>query len=78
MAYWFDESSATNAMGSSRQKDFYCDTDEDIVDLPRNSAPGKPMGDTVTHKEVDKGSTCLCIGSSSFYVLNSDDEWIKM
>lgn len=78
MAYWLDESSETNNMGSSRQKDFYCDSSEDIVNLPTSTHEGVPQGDTVTHKKVDKGSSCLCMGESSLYMLNSDDEWVRM
>lgn len=78
MAYWFDESSTANATGSTRQIDFYADTDEDIATLPTSSTEGVPQGDTVTHKKVDKGSSCMVIGSSSYYVLNSNDEWTKM
>lgn len=78
MAYWIDESSLSNVYGSSRQLDFYCDTAADIANLPTHTKEGVPQGDTVTHKKVDKGSSCLCIADSSLYMLNSEDEWIKM
>ena len=78
MAYWLDESSDANNMGSTKQKDFYCDSSADISDLPTSQHEGVPQGDTVTHKKVDKGSSCLCIGDSTLYMLNSEDQWIEM
>ena len=78
MAYWFDDLITSNATGGTRQIDFYCDTAADIADLPTSEHEGVNQGDTVTHKKVDKGSSCLCIGNSSLYMLDSNDNWVEM
>ena len=75
--YWFNESSKQN--GSSRQVEFYCDTVADIANLPTSQRYGvKQDDDNVSNEPVDKGSTCLCIGSSSLYILNSSDNWVEI
>lgn len=79
MAYWIDSSTSYTGMGYPVQRDFYCDTSADINDLPTSTHEGVQQGnDTVSCKPVSKGSSCLCIGSSSLYVLNSQDKWVEM
>lgn len=76
MAYWIDESSIGH--GSSNQTDFYCDTDLDIGDLPTTSQKGVQQGeDTISCRIVGAGSSCFVIGSSSLYMLDSNDNWVE-
>ena len=76
MSYWFDEDSRANARGSSRQLDFMMDSSADLPDLPTTSHEGKPMGDTVTHKQVDKGSSAFSIAEQKIWFLDSNDQWV--
>ena len=74
--YWIDQSD-NGYTGSSRQIPFMCDTSADVQDLPTSQHEGKPMGDTVTHRKVEKGSTCFCINPTKLYVLDSGDQWVE-
>ena len=74
--YWLD--SAQSYAGSENQRDFYCDTPDDIPNLPTSSHEGVQQGDdTVSCQVVDKGSSCFCINPVALYFLNSKDEWVK-
>lgn len=75
MAYWIDYN---NSYVPSRQMSYMCDTASDIADLPTSSNEGAIMNDDVTHKTCKEGSFCLCIGDSSGWILNSNDEWVKV
>ena len=75
MAYWLN-SNAERALNG--QKSYYCDSPEDITDLPTNLNEGKNMGDSVTHRKCNPGSFCLCIGDSSGWMLDSTGEWKEM
>jgi len=75
--YWIDRNSQPK--GITNQVDFYCDTTADITNLPTSQNEGVQQGnDNVSNKPVAKGSTCLCIGSSSLYILNSSDIWTEV
>ena len=72
--YWLD--SAQSYSGSENQRDFFCDTPDDIPNLPTSSHEGIQQGDdTVSCQIVEKGSSCFCISPNALYVLNSQDEW---
>lgn len=75
--YWIDSSSQVR--GASGFTEFICDTDADIINLPTSSAPGVKQGaDDASCQPVAKGSSCLVIGSSALYMLNSEDVWVEM
>lgn len=75
--YWIDESDASR--GSSNQTAFYCDDVDDIVKLPTSKIPGVKQGeDTISCKPCGIGSSCLCIETSTLYVLNSHDQWKEL
>lgn len=60
-------------------RSFYADTVDDIDNLPTSTREGVPQGnDTLAHKKVKKGSTCLVINPASYFMLNSEDEWKQM
>lgn len=72
--YWID--SATADTGTPPQRDFWCDTPDDISNLPTSIHLGVQQGDdTVSNQIVAHGSTCFCISPVGLYVLNSEDEW---
>lgn len=75
MAYWIDYN---NSYVPSRQMSYMCDTTSDIADLPTSSNEGAIMNDDVTHKTCKEGSFCLCIGDSSGWMLNSQDQWVEV
>lgn len=75
MAYWIDHN---NSYVPAGQISYMCDDSSDIPDLPTSSAEGKPMSDSVTHKKCKAGSFCLCIGDSSGWMLNSQDQWVEV
>ena len=75
--YWINESETVK--GSSKQVSFYCDTTSDIPNLPTSQASGVKQGNNdVSCLPCDKGSSCLCIGDSSFWILNSSDVWTEV
>ena len=76
MAYWIEESAS---VGNARQITYLMDTDTDKDSLPTTSAPGVQQGeDEVMHMPCGKGSKALSIESGSVFILNSNDEWIKI
>ena len=75
MAYWLDHN-VDHIPGA--QKSYFCDSSDDIADLPTSSQEGASMGDSVTHLKCKPGSFCLCIADSSGYILNSQDEWVEV
>ena len=76
MAYWIDASTKAN---NSRQFSFYMDTDADKNSLPTTVASGVQQGeDTVSCLPCGKGSTAFSIASGSVFVLNSNNEWMKI
>ena len=52
-----------------RQNDFIIDTDEDVALLPTS---------TVGNVKTGKGSMALSIATGNLFVLNSEDEWVKV
>ena len=76
MAYWINQ-----AGNSTRPnwRQFYCDADSDIANLPTSAAAGvKQGGDSTAHKACSVGSECLVLGTTSVYVLNSSDNWVEL
>lgn len=76
MAYWINQ-----AGNSTRPnwRQFYCDADSDIANLPTSAAEGiKQDSDSTAHKACSVGSECLVLGTTSVYILNSSDEWGKI
>lgn len=79
MAYWIDEHDPDIAGGTSNQRSFYCDNTADIPNLPGIDRYGVQQGDdTVSCQPVGAGSSCLCIGAGSLYILNSTDVWVEV
>lgn len=75
MSYWIDASQQYS--GSQTQRDFYCDTPDDIANLPTNLAPGVQQGeDTVSCQIVSPGSSCMCLSPATLYFLNSEGRWV--
>ena len=76
MSYWLDSNQSYT--GSPAQRDFWCDTPDDVQNLPTSSAEGVQQGeDTVSCQKCEKGSTCFCIKPTSLYILDSTDTWVK-
>lgn len=77
--YWIDDHDPGIVSGTSNQRNFYCDTSADIADLPGVDRLGVQQGDdTVSCQPVGPGSSCLCIGDGSLYMLNSLDIWVEV
>lgn len=74
--YWID--SDKEYTGTPAQMDFWCDTPDDVPNLPTSSRLGVQQGDdTVSCQKVNKGSTCFCISPAKLFVLNSEDSWVE-
>ena len=79
MAYWIDDHDPVISSSTSDQRNFYCDTTADIADLPGIDRFGVQQGDdTLSYHPVGPGSSCLCIGAGSLYILNSQDVWVEV
>lgn len=75
MGYVIDH---TESYMPARQLTFIADSSSDIANLPTSSSPGLPQeGDSTAHLPVKAGSSCLCLNPGSFYILNTQDEWVK-
>ena len=73
MAYWINQS-GNSTRPNWRQ--FYCDTDTDINNLPTSSRQGiKQEGDSSAHQSCSVGSECLVLDTTRVYILNSSDVW---
>lgn len=76
MSYWIDSSQKYS--GYPTQRNFFCDTTDDIYSLPTSTTPGVQQGDdTVSCQIVSPGSVCYCISPTSRYILNSQNTWVK-
>ena len=74
--YWINENNP-DMRGNCRA--FFADTTADVAKLPTSSALGVQQGDDKTScQKVAKGSSCLVLGSSKYFVLNSDDTWVEL
>ena len=74
MSFWLNESTKVT---SSRQLQFYMDTDLDISLLPTSVSYGS--GDNYIYNlPCGKGSAALAIDSGNIYVLNSSDDWVEL
>ena len=74
--YWIDASTQSN---SSRQFQFFMDTDADKNNLPTSTTPGVQQGDDeVSCLPCGKGSTVLSIESGKAFILNSSDVWVQI
>lgn len=79
MAYWIDSSDSGRHYTSEHIVAFMCDDTSDIPTLPTSSSMGVQQGaDTISCRPCDKGSSCMCLGSSELYILNSKDQWIAI
>jgi hypothetical protein len=79
MAYWIDETDPIRYSGTSRQVSFYIDTSADVASLPGINRRGVQQGDnTVSCQPVGPGSSALCIGSGTLFILNSEDVWVEV
>lgn len=75
--YWYDDNSDKDPT-SRRVIDFIMDSAADLSSLPGINKYGTPQPDDSTvHLPVEKGSSVLCIGDASLYILNSQNQWIK-
>ncbi len=71
--YWINQNNP-DMRGDCRA--FYCDTEDDVKNLPTSTKLGVQQGNDVTScQKVGKGSSCLVIGASKYYMLNSYDVW---
>ena len=78
MAYWYDDTSSGRRT-THNVTDFIMDDDSDVANLPTSTTEGVPQPpDTTLHRKVAKGSSALSIGSSSLFMLNSQDQWVQM
>lgn len=76
MAYWINKYGNNNHPTWCQ---FYCDSDEDIANLPTSENEGvKQDKDTTAHRKCCVGSECLSLATASVYVLNSANEWKKL
>ena len=74
--YWINPNNPDMRGGC---KAFECDSQSDIQNLPTSSREGVQQGDDIIScQKVAKGSTCMCMNPSSYYKLNSHDEWKQM
>ncbi len=74
--YWINHNNP-DMRGDCRA--FYADTPADIANLPTSSALGVQQGnDTISCQKVGKGSSCLVLGGSKYYILNSNDTWVEL
>lgn len=75
--YWID--TTQEYTGTPAIRNFFCDATSDVNDLPTSSALGVQQGeDTISCQKVNPGSFCLCIGTGSGYILNSNDQWVAV
>ena len=73
MAYWINQAGNNNR---ANWRQFYCDTDTDIKNLPTSIAEGtKQDVDIVAHKKCSIGSECMSLTTSKVYILGSDNIW---
>lgn len=71
--YWINQNNPDMRDGC---RAFYCDTEADVANLPTSTRMGVQQGDDVIScQKVQKGSSCLVIGSAKYYMLNSHDVW---
>lgn len=76
MAYWINKSGNNN---HSSWRQFYCDSDTDIANLPTSESEGvKQEMDSTAHRKCCIGSECLSLSTTTVYVLNSANEWKKL
>lgn len=74
--YWINENNP-DMRGNCRS--FFADSTSDVANLPTSTSLGVKQGDDNTScQKVAKGSSCLVLGSSKYFVLNSDDTWVEL
>lgn len=74
--YWINPNNPDMRGGC---RSFYADTVSDIQNLPTSSKMGVQQGDdNISCQKVAKGSSCMVIGASKYYVLNSQDTWVEL
>jgi hypothetical protein len=74
--YWID---ANNPDMRGGCRSFNADTVADVANLPTSTSLGVKQGDDDTScQKVAKGSSCLVLGSSQYFKLNSEDQWVEL
>lgn len=74
--YWIN---GNNREMNSGCVSFYCDIESDVAQLPTSQRLGVQQGDDITScQKVKKGSTCLVLGASKYFILNSNDVWVEL
>ena len=78
--YWLD----LNESSSVGQSLFYADTEADIDNLPTSKSYGVKQDYKYTDPTIEAehpvmiGTQCFVIGTGVAYILNSQDNWIKI
>lgn len=73
MSYWINKA-GNNTRSNWRY--FYCDSDEDITNLPTSISKGiKQDVDTSANNECSIGSKCKALSTNTIYILNSNNIW---
>lgn len=73
MAYYFNKGL------EERQESFFVETEEDISKLPTTTTEGdKTKAKDSAYRKVAAGSIALCIETGDVYILNTNDNWIKV
>lgn len=74
--YWINPNNP-DMRGNCRA--FYADNVSDVSNLPTSSREGVKQGnDNISCQKVEKGSSCLVVGASKYYMLNSQDQWVEL
>lgn len=74
--YWINEN---NPDMRGNCKSFYADTVSDIANLPTSTRLGVQQGDDIVScQKVGKGSSCMVINDSKYFLLNSNDVWKEL
>lgn len=74
--YWINEN---NPDMKGDCKAFYADNSSDVSNLPTSSTLGVQQGnDVISCQKVAKGSSCMVLGTSKYYILNSNDVWVEL
>lgn len=76
MSYWI------NKIGNSNRanwRQFYCDKDNDIDNLPNSATKGKFQEvDTNAYETCSIGSVCKVLETGKIFVLGSNNIWTKI
>ena len=73
MAFWINSSNENRV----DLKEFYCDSEKDIINLPAKEKGKGGLNDT-DNERCDIGSTCFVIDACKLYILNSNRIWVEV